>query len=67
MRYLTTYIAYGILTICIKKKERLQCFGVHDAVMSGFPAIPGKNRKCVPIPNATALIGKNPVRVSKRG
>jgi hypothetical protein len=38
-----------------------------DADMSGLPVILIKNHECVPIPNVTALIGKNPVRASKRG
>jgi hypothetical protein len=57
---------YDILVICIKKKERLLCSIVPDAVMSGFPVILTKNHECVPILSAIALIGRNPVRESKR-
>jgi len=64
--YLTTYINYDISTVCIKKKERLSCFGVPDAVMSGFLEILKKNLTSAPILNAIVHTGKNRVRASKR-
>jgi len=64
---LTTYIWYDILGVCIKRRKKLQCSVVPDAIMSGFPVILIKNHECVPILNATAHIGKNPVIESKRG
>jgi hypothetical protein len=66
IRYLTTYITYDIFTVCTKKKERLSCFAVPDAVMSGFLAILKKNLTSAPILNAIVLTGKNHVRASKR-
>jgi hypothetical protein len=67
IRYFTTYMLYDIFLICIKRKGKLQCSVVPDAVMSGFPAIPTKNQGFAPILNATVLTGRNLAKESKRG
>jgi hypothetical protein len=67
INFLTTYIHYDILSICIKKKGRLSYSVALAVVMYGFPRTLTKNQKYALILNAIVLTGKNPVRVSKRG
>ena len=65
--YLTTYIYRDILhMICIKKRKGYGYFTVSGVGMSGFPVILTGNHVSAPIRNVIALIGKNPVRPSKR-
>ena len=59
--YLTTHIYSDILEVCIKRRKKSQYSVVPDVVMNGFLVILTKNHECVPILNATALTGKNPV------
>lgn len=68
MTYLTTYIYHDILhMICIDKRKKYGYFAVSDVGMNGFHVTITKSHVSAPIQNVTALIGKNPVRVSKRG
>ena len=65
MRYLTTYIYNDILAIChIKRRKRLQSLIVPDAGTNGILVTLKKNQRFAL--NAIALIGKNPVKKSKR-
>ena len=66
IKYLTTYINSDILEVCINRRRMYGYFTVCDVDMNGFLVTPIRNHVCAPTRNVTALIGKNPVRRSKR-
>jgi len=65
IRHLTTHIYNDILVIChIKRKKSSQSSIVPDACTNGILVTLKKNQRFAL--NAIALIGKNPVKKSKR-
>ena len=59
-------IISDILSVCIEKRKKCGYSIVFDVGMSGFPVTPKKSRVSALIQSVTVLIGKNPVRKSKR-
>ena len=64
VNHLTTYTISDILWVCIKRRKSLQSSIVPDACTNGILVTLKKNQRFAL--NAIALIGKNPVRKSKR-